>query len=149
MKIIALRHSYTKLNEEKRIQGRLDIKLSKKGILAVYENIEYISKIDFDLIVSSPLMRALQTSLIIGEKTNYKNPIVLLHEFVERDFGKLAIDRTKAIERIMNKGSVNAKRCLELASGAEHTETELKATKKSEINTECPSLANPNYVPYE
>ena len=67
----------------------------------------------------------------------------------KRDFGKLAIDRTEAIERIMNKGSANAKRCVELASGAEHTEAELKATRKSEINTECPSLANPNYVPYE
>ena len=31
---------------------------------------------------------------------------------------------------------------------AEHTEEELKATKKSEINPECPALANPNYVPY-
>jgi chromosome segregation ATPase len=67
----------------------------------------------------------------------------------KRDFGKLAIDRTEAIERIMNKGSKNAKRCVELASGAKHTEAELKATRKSEINPECPSLANPNYVPYE
>jgi chromosome segregation ATPase len=67
----------------------------------------------------------------------------------KRDFGKLAIQRTEAIERIMNKGSKNAKRCVELASGAEHTEEELKATRKSEINPECPSLANPNFVPYE
>ena len=67
----------------------------------------------------------------------------------KRDFGKLAIQRTEAIERIMNKGSKNAKRCVELASGAEHTEAELKATRKSEINPECPSLANPNFVPYE
>ena len=67
----------------------------------------------------------------------------------KRDFGKLAIDRTEAIERIMNKGSVNAKRCVELASGAERTEAEIKATRKSEINVECPSLANPAYVPYE
>ncbi len=65
-----------------------------------------------------------------------------------RDIGKLAIERTKAIERIINKGSVNAGRCMELASGAEHTEAELKATKKSEINPECPALANPSYVPY-
>ena len=65
-----------------------------------------------------------------------------------RDIGKLAIERTKAIERIINKGSNNAKRCVELASGAEHTEEELKATKKSEINPECPALANPSYVPY-
>ena len=67
----------------------------------------------------------------------------------KRDFGKLAIERTDAIERIMNKGSANAARCVELASGAEHTEAELKATRRSEINPECSSLANPNYVPYE
>ena len=66
-----------------------------------------------------------------------------------RDVGKLAIDRTKAVERIINKGAKNAARCLELASGAEHTEDELKATKKSEINPECPALANPSYVHYE
>ena len=67
----------------------------------------------------------------------------------KRDIGKLAIDRTKAIERIINKGADNAARCVELASGAEHTEDELKATKKSEINPECPALANPSYVHYE
>ena len=66
-----------------------------------------------------------------------------------RDIGKLAIERTKSIERIINGGSKNAARCIELASGAEHTEAELKATLKSEINPECPSLANPNYVPYQ
>ena len=65
-----------------------------------------------------------------------------------RDFGKLAIQKTKVIERIMNKGSVNAQRCIEIASGAELTEEELNATKKSEINTECPSIANPNYIAY-
>ena len=66
----------------------------------------------------------------------------------KRDIGKLAIEKTKAIERIVNKGGDNAARCLELASGAEHTESELKATKRSEINPECPALANPNYVNY-
>ncbi len=67
----------------------------------------------------------------------------------KRDVGKLAIAKTKAIERIINKGAKNAQRCVELASGAEHTEEELKATKRSEINPECPSLANPGYVHYE
>jgi len=66
-----------------------------------------------------------------------------------RDIGKLAIERTESIERIINKGSANATRCVELASGAEHTEAELKATLKSEINPECPALANPNYVPFK
>ena len=66
-----------------------------------------------------------------------------------RDIGKLAIDRTKAIERIVNKGGKNAARCIELASGAEHTPEELKATLKSQINPECPALANPSYVPFQ
>jgi len=66
-----------------------------------------------------------------------------------RDIGKLAIERTGAIERIINKGGKNAARCIELASGAEHTEAELKATLKSQINPECPALANPNFVHYE
>ena len=65
-----------------------------------------------------------------------------------RDFGKIAIEKTGAIERIINTGSVNAARCIEIASGAELTEQEINATKKSEINRECPSIANPNYVPY-
>ena len=67
----------------------------------------------------------------------------------KRDVGKLAIERTKSVERVINKGSAEATRCVELASGAERTEEELKATMKSEINTMCPSLANPNFVPYE
>ena len=65
-----------------------------------------------------------------------------------RDVGKLAIAKTKSIERITNGASALATRCIEIASGAELTEKEKNATKKSEINTECPSIANPNYVPY-
>ena len=65
-----------------------------------------------------------------------------------RDFGKIAIEKTDAINRIINKGSDNASRCIEIASGAELTEEERNATKKSEINRECPGIANPNYVPY-
>ena len=66
----------------------------------------------------------------------------------KRDVGKLAIEKTKLIEKIINKGSVNAQRCIEIASGSPLTEKEKNATKKSEINSECPSIANPNYVPY-
>ena len=66
----------------------------------------------------------------------------------DRDIGKLAIERTGAIERVINKGSDNATRCIEIASGSPLTEKEKNATKKSEINPECPSIANPAYIPY-
>ena len=60
----------------------------------------------------------------------------------------LQFKKTKAIERITNAASVKANRCIEIASGSPLTEKEINATKKSEINTECPSIANPNYIPY-
>ena len=65
-----------------------------------------------------------------------------------RDFGKLAIEKTETIQRIINGASDKVLRCVEIAGGAPLTEEEINATKKSEINRECPSIANPNYVPY-
>ena len=116
----------------------------EKGIEAQTKLIEQ-QKVDFEAIMES------NKKLNVLVQTFKKDLDDLDKRFnkKKRDFGKLAIDRTEAIERIMNKGSVNAKRCVELASGAEHTEAELKATRKSEINTECPSLANPNFIDYE
>jgi len=66
----------------------------------------------------------------------------------KRDIGDLAIARTKTIEKIINRASANAQRCVEISMGAELTEKEINATKKSQINSECPSIANPNYIPY-
>ena len=65
-----------------------------------------------------------------------------------RDVGKLAIAKTESIERITNGASALATRCIEIASGSPLTEKEKNATKKSEINSECPSIANPSYVAY-
>ena len=65
-----------------------------------------------------------------------------------RDLGKTAIERPDAMERIVNKASDKALRCVEIAGGAKLTEAEIKATKKSEINSECPHLANPNFKEY-
>jgi uncharacterized protein HemX len=65
----------------------------------------------------------------------------------KRDFGKTAAARPEALERAVNRGTVNALRCLEIASGSPLTEAEKAASKPSEINRECPSMANPNYKP--
>ena len=65
-----------------------------------------------------------------------------------RDLGDLAVKRTKPIERVINNATKKAMRCVEIAMGAELTEKEKTATKKSEINSECPGLANPKYIPY-
>ena len=66
----------------------------------------------------------------------------------DRDVGKIATQKPSLVEKIINSASERAKRCVEIASGAPLTEAEINATKKSEINPECPALANPNYEPY-
>ena len=64
-----------------------------------------------------------------------------------RDWGKAAAERPAQVERAVNRGTVNALRCLEIASGSPLTEAEKSATKTEEINKECPSIANPNFKP--
>mgnify|MGYP003676571190 CR=1 FL=1 len=66
----------------------------------------------------------------------------------KRDIGALAEDKPRLIERVINTGTRNALRCMEISMGAKLTEKEINATKKSEINSECSDIANPNYEPY-
>ena len=63
----------------------------------------------------------------------------------ETDIGVLAGRRPGLVEKVVDKATANLNRCFELLSGAEHTEKELLATKPSQINNECPGIANPNY----
>ena len=57
----------------------------------------------------------------------------------------LAANKPGLVGKIINKASDNALRCFELLTGSPRTENELKANKKSQLNSECPTLANPNY----
>tara|TARA_B100002019_G_scaffold162384_1_gene140086 strand:- start:801 stop:1289 length:489 start_codon:yes stop_codon:yes gene_type:complete len=63
-----------------------------------------------------------------------------------RNFGRIAARKPRVVEKLVNKGTVNAFRCLEIASGSPLTEKELNAKTESETNRECPSIANPNFI---
>lgn len=65
-----------------------------------------------------------------------------------RDIGNLAVQKPKSIQIIEGRREKQRARCFEIAQGSPLTEEEKNATKKSEINAECPNIANPNYVPY-
>ena len=66
----------------------------------------------------------------------------------KRDICNLAEKKPKLMQRAINRGTKNALRCMEIAMGADLTEKEKNAVKKSQINPECPDIANPKYVPY-
>jgi SMC interacting uncharacterized protein involved in chromosome segregation len=69
----------------------------------------------------------------------------LTRKFNSKDIGVLAAEKPSVVEKLINRGTENAMRCLELASGAPLTEQEKKKTP-SEANRECPNLINPAYT---
>ncbi|WBW94681.1 histidine phosphatase family protein [Oceanirhabdus sp. W0125-5] len=69
MRIYLTRHGETEWNLEGRLQGSLNANLTQKGIEEARMLSERLDDVDFDLILSSPLSRALDTANIIkGEK---------------------------------------------------------------------------------
>ena len=74
-----------------------------------------------------------------------KDKETLTTKFSKRDFGALASEKPNVVERLVNRGTQNAIRCMELASGAPLNEQEKNAKTPTEANRECPSLINPAY----
>lgn len=63
------------------------------------------------------------------------------------DFGSRAAANPEAAARAMNRGTANALRCVELASGAALNEREKQAKSPKEANRECPALIDPDFSP--
>ncbi len=117
------------------------VKSQKAVIKQMKEDFEAITKIKAEIENQNKILKAEFAALDKKfNKINGKGEV--------RDIGDLATKRPESVEKIINKGSTNAMRCSEIAMGSPLTEKEKNATKKSEINSECPSIANPNYVPY-
>ena len=63
------------------------------------------------------------------------------------DFGSRAAANPEAAAKAMNRGTANALRCVELASGAPLNEREKQAKSPKEANRECPALIDPDFSP--
>ena len=84
MNIYVLRHGQTKFNVEGKFQGRIDTKLSKKGLEQANYIKEKLKDIKFDTVISSPLSRARQTANIVANMN-----ILVDDRIIERSFGNL------------------------------------------------------------
>ena len=71
----------------------------------------------------------------------------LQNKLSRHDIGVLGVAKPELTENVLNGGSNNTLRCAEIISGAPLLESEIQATKPSEINSECYELANPNFDP--
>lgn len=84
MNLYILRHGQTNFNFEGRFQGRVDTTLNEIGIKQVEEAAIELRNINFDVVISSPLTRAIQTA----EKVTNQE-IQLDDRIIERSFGLL------------------------------------------------------------
>ena len=62
----------------------------------------------------------------------------------KRDIGTLGLAKPSSIARILTSGTKKMNRCYEIISGQPLTEKEINANKPSQLNSMCPTIANPN-----
>lgn len=70
MILYVIRHGETKWNTERRLQGRSDVELNDYGIYLAEVTSDALKDVDFDVIYSSPLIRAYKTAEIIRRDRN-------------------------------------------------------------------------------
>lgn len=85
MKLYLVRHGQTEWNSEKRFRGKIDLDLNEQGKKEALLLSKQFKHIKADLIYSSPLKRALQTSKFISDVCGGK--ILIDNDLRDMDFG--------------------------------------------------------------
>ena len=102
--IYLCRHGRTPLNAAGALRGRLDVDLDMIGISEARGLAEHLATIPFSLLVSSPLLRAMETATILSAETGV--PIRTDERLLDRDYGQFNGAQESAL--IKEYGSVDA-----------------------------------------
>ena len=85
-----IRHGETKYNKDGVVMGAtIDIPLNDSGKVQAVELAYSIKDFDYELIICSPLIRAIETASIINNTLGKTKDIIVNAAFIERDFGLL------------------------------------------------------------
>lgn len=87
MHIMIIRHGQTEWNKSERVQGWSDIGLNEYGISQVEKFCGLLKKDYWDLVISSDLIRAMQTARGIAIYLNI--PMITMEKLRERNYGEL------------------------------------------------------------
>ncbi len=85
MNLFILRHGQTDYNLLGKFQGQVNTTLNETGIKQAYETKELLKNINFDVIICSPLQRAIKTANIVTNDA----PFIIDNRIIERSFGSL------------------------------------------------------------
>lgn len=97
--INTIRHAQTDYNVEKRYAGTIDVSLNDTGIRDTINASRKLDHKKFDLVITSPLKRTIQTAQLLLDGQN--NQIIQNPLCIERNFGKmqgLTVDEIKFIK---------------------------------------------------
>ncbi|MFD9627177.1 histidine phosphatase family protein [Peribacillus muralis] len=83
--ICLVRHGQTDWNAQGKLQGQTDIPLNGLGKIQARQCGEFLMKENWDVIITSPLIRARETADIIALNINV--PVIEKIEFIEKNFG--------------------------------------------------------------
>ena len=97
MKLIFIRHGYSKSNEKGLFTGRTNVSLTQLGFIQAKKTAEFLAKnFSIDKIYSSPLKRARQTARPIADA--FGLPVIIDYALCEIDGGKW---EEKSAEQLM------------------------------------------------
>ena len=85
-RLVLVRHGETDWNQERRLQGRTDNPLNGVGRAQARKAGRLLAAEPWDVVVSSPLLRAVQTAHLIADAAGLQ-PAGTIPELVERDYG--------------------------------------------------------------
>lgn len=88
--IYIIRHGQTEGNKMRVFQGRIDTPLNDNGRQQILETCKKMSNlgITFDILISSPLSRAVESAQIIRSFYPSKKDIIIDENVIERSFGQ-------------------------------------------------------------
>lgn len=87
MSLYFIRHGYTDWNRQMLIQGQVEIPLNEEGRKQVNEEASKIKDIHFDVVISSPQSRALETASILHEGRDI--PLITDKRIREEYYGRM------------------------------------------------------------
>lgn len=103
--ICLVRHGQTDWNFQEIIQGREDIPLNEVGKKQASQSAAALQAEAWDIIISSPLIRAQETAKEIAEATGLQS-ILLDERFVERNFGEASGKPVATVRELIAEGKV-------------------------------------------
>ena len=120
--ICLIRHGQTDWNKQKKIQGRINNQLNATGKAQVQEVGRILKEQDpfWDIIIASPLDRAIDSAKIIAKELNYTGDIIINNNVIEREFGDAEGEfiTDEIYERITNDDVNNLEKSYELQNRA-------------------------------